>query len=173
MLYFGILEDHRVARTSKKYRYSWSGDGCTRGYICYTGFGLEANPHQPPPRITSSRKHNKSDTNNHQLFLTQPERTHNTVDSNIPLPLESKLVLDTNIPERTNSHASSHHLRACRHLPSHTFLSAPQYFECQTSAWNHETSPPHPKIIICDSKSSSFHDFSWHLDIMSTMLPWG
>lgn len=35
----------------------------------------------------------------------------------------------------------------------------------RTSAWNHKTSPPHPKIIICDSKSSSFHDFSWHLDI--------
>ena len=58
-----------AARTSRKYRYSWSGDGCTRGYICYTGFGLEANPHQPPPRITSSRKHNKSDTNNHQFYF--------------------------------------------------------------------------------------------------------
>ena len=35
----------------------------------------------------------------------------------------------------------------------------------RTSAWNHKTSPLHPEISICDSKSSSFHDFSWHLDI--------
>jgi hypothetical protein len=46
-----------------------------------------------------------------------------------------------------------------RSFPPHNTLNA------HLCTQHHDTSPLHREIVVCDSISYSFHDFSWHLDI--------
>jgi hypothetical protein len=133
---------------SRKYRYGWRGNECTKGYIRQVHIlhriRLRGQPSSTTTRDQFVQTAPRIGYQQRLILLDPIERTHDTVDPNVPLLQGLKGILVTNISKRTNSHASSHHLKARGHLTFYAFLSAPQYFECaplHTTSRNFTTTP--------------------------------